>query len=196
MYNFDHNLFLWLNFDGGSVMDALMLGASTPAAWVWLYLLIIYMVWRNAGWRGLLLFLLAVGIALGMADMVAGIFKHTGLLKNLLPNFPVRLRPMHTPELEGMVHFIKQGALYGTVSAHAATNVALAIVTAFFVRRRWMTWLMVAVAVIICYSRIYLAYHFPFDILLGAITGAVTALIALGICREIQNSKLRIHRCE
>ena len=192
MYTFDHNLFLWLNFDGGAVMDALMLAASNPVAWAWLYLLIFYMVWRKDRWRGLLLFVLAVAIALGLADMVAGIFKHTGLLKGLLPNFPVRLRPMHTPELEGMVHFIKQGALYGTVSAHAATNVALAIVTAFFVRRRWMTWLMVAVVIVTCYSRIYLAYHFPFDILLGTMTGALTAGIAIGVCKAIQNSKFKI----
>ena len=124
--------------------------------------------------------------------MISGIFKHSGPLKNLWASFPARLRPMHTPELEGMVHVIKQGALYGTVSAHAATNVALAIVTAFFVRRRWMTWLMVAVVIVTCYSRIYLAYHFPFDILLGAMTGALTAGIAIGVCKAIQNSKFKI----
>ena len=42
MYTFDHNLFLWLNFDGGAVMDALMLAASNPVAWTWLYLLLFY----------------------------------------------------------------------------------------------------------------------------------------------------------
>ena len=192
MYTFDHNLFLWLKFDGGAAMDALMLGVSSPAAWAWLYLLILYVVWRTSGWRGVALYLLTVGIALGLSDMVAGIFKHTGLLKGLLPNFPVRLRPMHTPELEGMIHYLKEGGLYGTVSAHAATNVSLAIITSLFVRRRWMTYLMVAVTIIICYSRIYLAYHFPFDILLGALTGAMTALIAMGVYWGIQNSKFKI----
>ena len=186
MYTFDHNLFLWLNFDGGGFMDALMLAASTPAAWAWLYLLIIYMVWRKDRWKGVLLFVVAVGIALGLADMVAGIFKHTGLLKGLLPNFPARLRPMHTPELEGLVHVVKQGGMYGTVSAHAATNVALAIIASVFVGRRWMTCLMVMVAIVICYSRIYLAYHFPFDILLGALTGAVTAGVALVVCNLLR----------
>ena len=62
-----------------------------------------------------------------------------------------------------------------------------AIVTAFFVRRRWMTWLMVAVVIVTCYSRIYLAYHFPFDILLGGVTGALTAGIAIGVCKVIKN---------
>ena len=79
MYTFDHNLCLWLNFDGGAVMDTLMLAASNPVAWARLYLLIFYMVWRKDRWRGLLLFVLAVAIALGLADMVAGIFKGTAL---------------------------------------------------------------------------------------------------------------------
>ena len=183
MYTFDHNLFLWLNFDGGAVVDRLMLLASTPAAWAWLYILIFWLVWRRGGWKGLALFVVAVAIALGGADMVAGIFKHTGLLKNLLPDFPARLRPMHTPELDGMIHSIKVGGLYGTVSAHAATNVALAVLASIFIRRRWMTLLMVAVAIVVCYSRIYLAYHFPMDIVLGAAVGALCALLALALCR-------------
>lgn len=184
MYTFDHNLFLWLNFDGGAVVDRLMLLASTPAAWAWLYILIFWLVWRRGGWKGLALFVVAVAIALGGADMVAGIFKHTGLLKNLLPDFPARLRPMHTPELDGMIHSIKVGGLYGTVSAHAATNVALAVLASIFIRRRWMTLLMVAVTIVVCYSRIYLAYHFPMDIALGAAVGALCALLALVVCRR------------
>ena len=47
--------------------------------------------------------------------------------------------------------------------------------------------LMVAVVIVTCYSRIYLAYHFPFDILLGAVTGALTAGIAIGVCKVIKN---------
>lgn len=183
MYTFDHNLFLWLNFDGGVVMDKLMLLASTPVAWTWFYLLIFYLVWRRGGWKGLALFAVTVVAGIVLADMVAGIFKHTGLLKNLLPNFPVRLRPMHTPELAGMIHKIKEGGLYGTVSAHAATNVVLVIIASVFIKRRWMTLTMVAVALIICYSRIYLAYHFPMDLLLGAAAGALCALVALAVCR-------------
>lgn len=184
MYTFDHNLFLWLNFDGGAVVDRLMLLASTPAVWAWLYILIFWLVWRRGGWKGLALFVVVVAIAIGGADMVAGIFKHTGLLKNLLPDFPARLRPMHTPELDGMIHSIKVGGLYGTVSAHAATNVALAVLASIFIRRRWMTLLMVAVAIVVCYSRIYLAYHFPMDIALGAAVGALSALLALVVCRR------------
>lgn len=176
MYNnIDYPLFLWLNFDGGAVMDKAMLLASTPAVWVWLYVIILYMVWRKNGWRGIIIFLVAAALAVTLGDMISGIFKHTGVLKNLLPSFPARLRPMYTPELEGMVNnILRQGGQYGTVSGHAATMVSMAVLAIPAVGRRWFTVLMTAVVLVICYSRIYLAYHFPIDIALGAVTGLVS----------------------
>ena len=181
MYNnIDYPLFLWLNFDGGAVMDKAMLLASTPAVWAWLYVIILYMVWRKNGWRGIIIFLVAAALAVTLGDMISGIFKHTGVLKNLLPSFPARLRPMYTPELEGMVNnILRQGGQYGTVSGHAATMVSMAVLAIPAVRRRWFTVLMTAVVLVICYSRIYLAYHFPIDIALGAVTGLVSGGVIL-----------------
>ena len=185
-YTFDYPLFLWLNFDGGRVMDTAMLWASTPAMWAWLYLLTIFLVWRRYGWRGALLLLVAAGAAIGLADMIAGIFKHTGLLKDLWPSFPVRLRPMHTPALEGQVNnILRVGGEYGTVSAHAATMVSLAVIAIAAIGRRWFAWLMVAAVGVVCYSRIYLGYHFPVDIALGATTGLVTGGIGLAIFKAV-----------
>ena len=181
MYNnIDYPLFLWLNFDGGAVMDKAMLLASTPAVWTWLYVIILYMVWRKNGWRGIIIFLVAAALAVTLGDMISGIFKHTGVLKNLLPSFPARLRPMYTPELEGMVNnILRQGGQYGTVSGHAATMVSMAVLAIPAVGRRWFTVLMTAVVLVICYSRIYLAYHFPIDIALGAVTGLVSGGVML-----------------
>ena len=174
-YTFDHPLFLWLNVDGPAPIDSLMLLVSTPTVWAWLYLLILYMVWRKNGWRGIIIFLVAAALAVTLGDMISGIFKHTGVLKNLLPSFPARLRPMYTPELEGMVNnILRQGGQYGTVSGHAATMVSMAVLAIPAVGRRWFTVLMTAVVLVICYSRIYLAYHFPIDIALGAVTGLVS----------------------
>ena len=138
-YTFDYPLFLWLNFDGGAVMDKIMVGISTPAVWAWLYILILYMVHRNYGWRGVIFFLVCAAIAVGLGDMISGIFKHSGPLKHLWASFPARLRPMHTPELEGLVHTVRgyRGGNYGTVSAHAATITSVAMFSSLLIRRWW-----------------------------------------------------------
>ena len=193
MYDFDHSLFLTLNFDGGPALDRAMLAVSGTALWLPLYALILWLVARRYDWRSLLLFVVLMVAALALSDMVAGIFKHNGLLGGLLPDFQPRWRPMFTPELEGLdiapdsLRAIRRAALpgdwavhvpveavsgrYGTVSAHAATVVALAVLSIAAVRRRWFAWLMIACTLLICYSRINLAKHFPMDLLWGASVG-------------------------
>ena len=205
--NCDHNLFLALNFDGGPFMDRLMLTVSGTTMWLPLYALILWLVWRRDGWRNVILFTALMIAALVLSDMISGIFKHNGVLGGLLPDFEPRWRPMFTPSLEGLeiapdtlmrwrfeghatpgiVH-VPEGALggkFGTVSSHAATVVALLVLSAAEIRRRWFTFLMVAATLLICYSRIYLAKHFPVDLLLGAAVGALTGWAMLRAYRCI-----------
>ncbi len=198
MYTCDHSLFLALNFDGGPAMDRLMTSLSGTALWIPFYLLMLGLVWRRYGWRSTLLFLVCVAAAVVWADWICGIFKQTGPLEGLGSNIPPRWRPMFTPELEGLalspdslyalrraglptpenVVHVPPGAVagrYGTVSAHAATVVAIVTMGAAAIRRHWFTALSVVVALTVCYSRIYLAKHFPLDLLWGSLLGLLTA---------------------
>lgn len=180
----DWGLFEFLNFDGPTWLDSTMTKVSGMMVWIPLYVLIIYLVWRRYSWRGVITFFVALGAAILIADLVAGIFKHQGPLKDLWASFPARLRPMHTPE---GIDFATNGYytknLYGTVSGHTSTIVAIALLSSVVVRREWFTALMVCVTLLICYSRIYLACHFPQDILLGATVGIVAGLIGVTIFR-------------
>lgn len=209
---FDEQLFMALNFDGGASFDRAMLVISGTAMWLPLYALILYLVWRRGGWRNLILFTVLMLAALVLSDMVSGIFKHNGVLGGLLPDFTPRPRPMFTPELEGLlispdslaalrraapsamqwqVHVPQEalGGLYGTVSAHAATIVALAVLSASVVRRRWFTWLMLLSTVAICYSRIYLGKHYPIDLVWGSLVGVLLGLGALWCYRRLTRKK-------
>lgn len=187
----DYPLFEALNFEGGAMLDWLMSAISGTVMWIPLYLLILYMVWRRWSWRGVVALLVAVGLALGLADLLAGIFKHSGPLKNLLPDFPARLRPMFSEGLSDVNIPSTNHGRYGTVSAHAATIVSLSIVSAYAIHRRWFSWLITVVAIVICYSRIYLACHFPQDILLGAALGIVTATLGILVFRAIAGKDKR-----
>ena len=211
MYDFDHQLFLDLNFDGGPFMDRLMLTVSGTAMWLPLYALILWLVWQRGGWRNVLVFTVLMVAALALSDMVSGIFKGNGLLGDLLPDFEPRWRPMFTPSLEGMeiapdslralrmagtpgdwrVHVPVEAVSgrFGTVSAHAATIVALAVLSASVIRRRWFTGLMVFCTLIICYSRIYLGKHFPMDLEWGTLVGVLLGLAAFWIYRKLTENE-------
>jgi undecaprenyl-diphosphatase len=176
----DWGLFEALNFDGPVWLDNAMTEISGMAMWIPLYILIIYLVWRRYSWRGIIAFAVAIGTAILFADLVAGIFKHQGPLKDLWPSFPARLRPQHTLEgLDFVANGYYTGNLYGTVSGHTSTITAIAILSSVVVGKRWFSVAMAAVAILICYSRIYLACHFPQDILLGAMVGIVAAVIGV-----------------
>lgn len=206
-YDCDHGLFLALNFDGGPAMDRLMTFISGPILQALLGAVILWIIGRRAGWRNLLLFVACAALALALGDMLAGIFKHSGPLKHLWSDFPPRLRPMFTPSLEGIditadslialrhayapgpwaVH-VPAGAvagLYGTVSSHAAVTTALAALSIPAIRRRWFTITMYLVVLLVCYSRIYLAKHFPIDLLLGIGVGALTGTAVYWLYRTL-----------
>lgn len=188
----DWSLFEWLNFDGPEWLDMVMTKISGIAIWTPLYLLIIYMVWRRYSWRGMLAFAVAIGVAVGLADIVSGIFKHQGILADLLPSFPARPRPMHTVDgLEFFANGYYTGNKFGTVSGHSATIWAIAILSAMVLRRKWFTLLMIVVALLVCYSRIYLACHFPQDILLGAGVGVISALCGVGLFHLVKGKTER-----
>ena len=211
MYDFDHQLFLDLNFDGGPCMDRLMLTVSGTAMWLPLYALILWLVWRRGGWRGVIVFTVLMIAALALADMVSGMFKSNGVLGGLLPGFEPRWRPMFTPSLEGLeiapdslralrmagtpgdwtVHVPVEAVSgrYGTVTAHAATIVALTVLSAAAIRRRWFTALMLFCTVLICYSRIYLGKHFPMDLVWGTLVGAALGWAAYLAYRTLSCQK-------
>jgi len=213
MYDFDHSLFLALNFDGGPTVDRIMFAISGTPMWIPLYLLILWMIWRKYGWRNMLLFLVLMIAAIGLSDIVCGIFKANGLLGRygLLGDFQPRWRPMFTPELEGLaitpdslyvirktgmagdwaVH-VPVGAVsghYGTVSAHAATVVSMAVLSCAVIRRRWFIVLMTVSTLLICYSRIYLAKHFPMDLFWGALVGSALGYAAWLVFRRFRVAK-------
>lgn len=187
-FSFDERLFLWLNFDGGAILDSIMSAISGVALWIPLYLYIAWAVLRKYGWKSMLAFLVCLALAMGIADMLCGIFKHTGMLKSLWANFPARNRPMFDVAVRDLAHVVSYAhGPYGTVSAHAATTAAMAILSALVLRKRWYSWTIAFIVLLISYSRIYLACHFPQDIALGLAVGLISGGAMYLLWRKLDN---------
>jgi undecaprenyl-diphosphatase len=187
-FSLDERLFLWLNFDGGVVLDSVMSAISGAVMWIPLYLFIAWVVYRKYGWKSLLAFIVCLALAMGISDMLCGIFKHTGLLKNLWADFPARNRPMFDIAVRDLAHVVSYAhGPYGTVSAHAATTAAMGILSALALRKRWYGWTIAAIVLLISYSRIYLACHFPQDIALGLAVGLISGGAMYLLWRKLDN---------
>ena len=181
MERLDEAIFLALNFDGGSAIDHAMFIVSGKLTWLPLYLLIIFLIWRRYGWRTTLFALLLMAAAVGVADQICNLFKNG--LQMLRPNHDLDVTPyMHFPLRNGEPYISK--GLYGTISAHAATTVAVAYIAASFIKRQWFAGIVAVWALSICYSRIYLGAHYPSQVIAGIVLGVLVGLAGSWIARR------------
>jgi len=100
----------------------------------------------------------------------------------------MRLRPCHQPHLAQMLTTITGcGGQYGFVSSHAANTVGLVtfLTITYHPMPRWLRGLLIAYALLVMYSRMYLGVHYPFDILGGALLGMVCGLITASLLKTL-----------
>ena len=91
-----------------------------------------------------------------------------------------RPRPTHDKEIRADVHTVHnyRGGRYGFASSHAANSFGLATFLWLLFHTRWrFAGLLFIWAGIVSYSRIYLGVHYPLDILVGGLVGALFALL-------------------
>lgn len=98
-----------------------------------------------------------------------------------------RPRPTHDmlliPILETVGGY--RGGHYGFVSNHAANVFAFASFTALLFKHKGYTVCIFAWAALVSFSRLYLAVHFPTDLICGALFGALSAWLFYQIYAKI-----------
>jgi len=141
---------------------------SATITWVPLYLVVLYFVFKQLKWKGLLTLLFLILVVV-IADQGS-----VHLFKNVFQ----RLRPCHNLQIADFVHTIngKCGGKFGFVSSHATNTFAFATFSSFFFKLQKYSYFIFFWAAFVSYSRIYLGVHFPGDILGGAILGYAIGL--------------------
>lgn len=100
-----------------------------------------------------------------------------------------RIRPCHVVENVHLLVNCSQGLSFP--SSHAANTFSLALfLSGIYPRLRW---LLFSFAAIVSYSRIAVGVHYPFDVLVGALTGVTAALVVTVVYRWM-TSKYKLTR--
>ena len=157
----DTELFLYLNSFHNDFWDTMMLMITRKETWIPFFAVILFFIFKNyrSKWWLVVLFL---ALTVLLADQLSVLLKET----------IQRLRPVHNPEIEHLVHnVLRKGGLYGFVSSHAANSFALFAFTTRIFRNKGFWLFMLFWAAIFSYSRIYSGVHYPLDILGGAVLG-------------------------
>ncbi len=177
----DQELMLWMNYDGGSYLDAFWYVLSQKFSWIPLYIAILavmIMETRNERtWKKLIPLILFTVLIITAADQLA-----SGLIKPLVQ----RPRPSHAEDIMYELHYVNEyyGGAYGFVSSHAANTFALAFWVSSLYRKHSVWIAMGFFALLNCYSRIYLGVHYPGDILCGACLGLILGWLGFTCYRK------------
>lgn len=75
-------------------------------------------------------------------------------------------------------------------SGHTVTAFTLATILAFYTVKNWPHLLLLVMAVLVGFSRIYLSQHFLTDVLAGSLLGVSGALLIQYWCRNLTDAKL------
>ena len=192
-HNLDHALFDALNRGvANGFLDWLMPRITNLHKEWWfaapLLITLLYLWWR--GPRRTRVWILCAVTAIGISDFTA---------RRVVKNLYVRDRPCATVERTAVRAYPGTRLVLGEEcpgspsfpSNHASNMGALAAVCWWFTRRR-ARWLWLLIPIIIGFSRIYLGYHYPSDVLGGWIMGAlIGAGVVFALKRFVEDAEWR-----
>ena len=189
--NLDSSVFLFFNGIRAHWLDMFMLLSSDRFVWVPFYAVLLFVIFRGAGWRAAILFTIGCALAITFTDQ---------LCASIIRPAAVRMRPSNLMNpLSEFAHIVDdyRGGDYGFPSCHAANSFALATFMALFCRRRWFVITMFGWAFFNSYTRLYLGVHYPGDLLVGALVGSVLAagcyLACLVLSHRIEPLRISVH---
>jgi undecaprenyl-diphosphatase len=173
----DRSIVLWVNGWHSPMLDKFMWIISAKLTWVPLYVLILILFIRSYNWKKGIVFLLAVIICVTLTDQIS-----VHLFKDLFQ----RYRPSHHSLLTDRLHFYSlgngnfyKGGMYGFVSSHAANFAGVCFFAMIQLRKSysWLSYLLILILLLVCFSRIYLGVHYLSDVTVGVALGGLIALI-------------------
>ena len=132
------------------------------------------------------IFVIAVAVVLFFCKrrflslMIISSYAISGIIAQVLKYFIVEARPAYYLEKTNYPYFIDGVTLHNFhsfPSGHTTSAFALAAILAFSVKNKQYSILLLLIAAIVGYSRIYLGQHFLSDVLTGSVIGVLSSLL-------------------
>lgn len=181
----DHELFEWIQMHmRNSFLDPIFLAARDKLFWIPLYIILISWVGFKFGRQAWKLFLLIL-ITIIVTDQM-----NSTLLKKLVR----RDRPCNEVYFKDQfVPVLPCSGGYSFPSSHATNHMGIAVMIILTCGRYLgpFKWLFLVWALLIGFSQIYVGVHFPIDIAVGFLEGALLAYTIYSMSQKTKFFKLK-----
>ncbi len=147
--------------------DELALFLTSGLTWIPLYITLFFVTVKNNETMTQILFVvLAAGACVLFADGMAD-----GIIKPMV----MRPRPLNDPDIRPLLDIVPGVAdkNYSFFSAHAANTMSICVFFSLLMRNWRLTTALVVWSLANCWTRMYLGMHYPSDIIVGLLWGAV-----------------------
>lgn len=185
----DEQLFLWLNNSHTAWGDILMWHASKMWSWTPVYVWMLLALFKGKSPVNAVVALICIAVLLFLTDFVA---------VKTVKETVMRLRPTHNPQLEGLVQMVRddlgnfyRGGRYGFFSNHASNFSGVAVFFSLVMRplSRVIRYSLVTWVLLIGFSRIYLGVHYPLDVCVGFLYGALAGYLLFFVFRKFEKKE-------
>lgn len=174
----DQQLLIYLNNLGTNFLDPIFMYITHQINWWPFFVLLIFLLLKKISLKqfGLLVVVLAI------------FFLFTDQMTNVVKYAVARLRPVNDPEILPQLRYLRGANSPSFFSGHAS-NSSGSILIIFLIMKRYYkyAWVIFFFPLLFAYTRIYLALHYPLDIICGYIFGLSSGFLFYNIFKYLNN---------
>lgn len=178
LIEYDKQLLIYLHSYSSPFWDGFWLFITNPLHWIPLFLLLFILGFRIFGLKKALLIGLFT-ILSALSSLIA-----VYLIKNSIQ----RLRPINDLSINPNIRILIEDNEFSFISGHAAFSFTIAFLSYWVLKKHYtFAFTIFAFPLLFAYSRIYLAVHYPLDIIFGMFVGYIFAAIFYKIAKKYLN---------
>ena len=168
LIEYDKQLLLYLHSKGSLTWDAFWIFITNPLHWIWLFFVIYFLGYKIFGFKKTTIISIFIAVS-GIVSL---------WLVNWIKNGVQRLRPINDTSINESLRVLIEQKDFSFVSGHATVSFTIAFLSFWILKKHYKhAYILFLFPILFAYSRIYLAVHYPIDIIVGMVLGFLIALL-------------------